>query len=195
MKCFYHPQLDAVGTCARCRKTACRQCIEDVGGALLCAGCLSLHQQDAQAEQQAVALDREAAIQRAKNRIRWSWIVGGIGLVFGIFPGVLQGTEAVNKNDLGALAVVVLPLILIFFVVLSGYLFWSMFWAVPVVWGWTKKFVGSFGLPAIEASWPIWIILLSCCISLPLSIAIYYGVFGGGIYQYFKYRAIAAGRI
>jgi hypothetical protein len=91
--------------------------------------------------------------------------------------------------------VIVLPLILVFFNVLTGYLFWSMFWGAPVVWGWTKKFVARFGVPSFSSSWPVWIILFSCCISVPLSIAIYYSVFGGGFYQYFKCRGVAAGRI
>jgi len=30
MKCYYHPEKDAVSTC-RCGKTACRDCIDDVG--------------------------------------------------------------------------------------------------------------------------------------------------------------------
>ena len=97
MKCFYHPEVDAVGTCAQCSKTACRQCIEDVGGALLCTGCMSLHQQQAQYEQHVASVDRETMIQRAKNRIRLSWVVGGVGIVFGIFPGIIQATEA-TKN-------------------------------------------------------------------------------------------------
>src|SRR5438270_9333441 len=108
MKCFYHPDVDAVGTCAQCSKTACRQCIEDVGGALLCAGCLSLHQQQAQYEEHVATVDRETTIQRAKTRILWSWIVGGIGIVFGIFPGLTAATDASQKNDLGPAAVILL---------------------------------------------------------------------------------------
>jgi hypothetical protein len=195
MKCFYHPVIDAVGTCAQCHKAACRQCIDDLGAALLCVGCLSLIQKQEQQKEQAITRDRIEIIQRAIKRIRWSWIVGGIGLVFGIFPGIAQGMDVINRNDYGALSVIVLPLILVFFIVLTGYLFWSMFWGAPVVWGWTKKFVARFGVPSFSSSWPVWIILFSCCISVPLSIAIYYSVFGGGFYQYFKCRGVAAGRI
>jgi len=72
MKCFYHPVLDAVGTCAQCHKTACRQCIEDIGGILLCSGCLSIRQQEAELEEQAIGYDRQVVIQRAQNRMRWS---------------------------------------------------------------------------------------------------------------------------
>jgi len=98
-----------------------------------------------------------------------------------------------KKSDLGALSFAALPVIVVFFIVLTGYLFWSMFWGTPVVWGWTKAFVNNFSLPSFDASLPVMILLLSCCLSLPLSVAIYYSVFGGGFYQYFKYRKIAAG--
>ena len=195
MKCFYHPVLDAVGTCAQCHKTACHQCIADIGGILLCMGCLSIRQRQAEVEEQALGLDRQSIMHRAQSRILWSWIVGGIGLVFGIFPGLVQASEATKTNDLGALSVIVLPLIVVIFIILSGYTFWSMFWGTPVVWGWIKRFVNSFGLPSISASFPVWVIILSCCISVPLTVAVYYSVFGGGIYQYFKYRKIAAGHI
>ncbi len=74
MKCFYHPQLDAVGTCAQCHKMACRHCIEDIGGSLLCMSCLSIRQHQAELEEQSI---EQVAIQRTRNRIRWgSWIVG-----------------------------------------------------------------------------------------------------------------------
>jgi len=193
MKCFYHPVLDPVGTCAQCNKAACRQCIEDIGGILLCMSCLSLRQQEAELEEQAIEHDRQVVIQRAQRRIRWSWIVGGIGLVFGIIPGLMQASEAVKRKDLGALLVIALPVIVVFFIVLSGYMFWSMFWGTPVVWGWTRRFVNNFNMPSFDASLPVLILLLSCFLSLPLSIAIYYSIFGGGIYQYFKCRSIAAG--
>lgn len=192
MKCFYHPQLDGVGQCSQCTKAACRQCIEDIGGSLLCTGCLSLRRRQVEFEEQANGFDRESVVQRARNRIRWSWIVGAVGLVFGIFPGIAQASEAVKTNDLGALSVIALPFIVLFFVILTGYLFWSMFWGAPIVWRWTKKFALNFGLPSFRSGLVVWIVLLSCFISLPLTIAIYYSVLGGGIYQYFKCRRFAS---
>jgi hypothetical protein len=183
-----------VGTCAQCQKTACRDCIEDLGGALLCAGCISIHQQQAQAEEEAAEVDRQAMMRWAKTRVQWSWVVASGGILFGFFPGIMQASDVYNRNNLGAFAVVALPAIVIFFAILSGYIFWCLYWSIPIVWGWTKQFVSVIGIPD-AASLPAFVIILSCCISLPLSVAIYYGVFGGGIYQYFKYRRIAAGRI
>jgi hypothetical protein len=193
MKCFYHLQADAVGICAQCTRAACRQCIEDIGGLLLCVGCLSLRQHQAELEEQATELNRQGLIQRARKRICWSWIIGGLGLVIGIFTGIAQASEEMRTHDLGDSWIIAIPLIVVLHIVLGGYLFWSMFWGTPVVWGWTKSFVKNFEMPTLNVNWVIWLVLLSCCISLPFSVAVYYSVFGGGIYQFFKCRRIARG--
>ena len=36
MKCFYHSESDAVGTCKSCCKGLCASCAVDVGGGLAC---------------------------------------------------------------------------------------------------------------------------------------------------------------
>lgn len=38
MKCYYHRELDAIGTCKHCYKGLCPGCAVDVGGGLACAG-------------------------------------------------------------------------------------------------------------------------------------------------------------
>lgn len=192
MKCFHHPVQDAVGTCTQCGRATCHQCIQDIGGPLHCVGCLSLTEPYAEFEEQPANFDT-FDMQRARNRIRWSWIVGALGLVVGIFPGLAQASEAMRVNDLGAFAVIALPVIVVFFIILTGYMFWSMFWGAPVVWRWTRSFVDRFGLPSFGTSLPVWLFVFSCLLAIPLSVALYYSVLGGGIYQYFRCRRIAAG--
>ncbi len=36
MKCFYHPQAEAIGTCKNCHKGVCQQCAVDVGNGIAC---------------------------------------------------------------------------------------------------------------------------------------------------------------
>ncbi|MBT9547845.1 MAG: hypothetical protein IV090_20825 [Candidatus Sericytochromatia bacterium] len=36
MKCFYHPEKDALGTCKNCCKGICGECIIDVGNGIAC---------------------------------------------------------------------------------------------------------------------------------------------------------------
>jgi hypothetical protein len=38
MKCFYHPQTDAVATCKNCNKGLCLECASDVGNGVACKG-------------------------------------------------------------------------------------------------------------------------------------------------------------
>jgi len=39
MKCYVHPDVDAVGTCTNCGKTVCSNCAMEVGGKLVCKNC------------------------------------------------------------------------------------------------------------------------------------------------------------
>jgi len=41
MKCYYHPEVDAVATCTDCGKAVCQTCAVDVSGKLLCQQCLA----------------------------------------------------------------------------------------------------------------------------------------------------------
>ena len=41
MKCYKHPDVDAVATCARCGKAACAGCAVDVAGRIHCQECLA----------------------------------------------------------------------------------------------------------------------------------------------------------
>jgi hypothetical protein len=38
MKCFYHPNVDAVGVCKSCGRALCRDCITEVGLSCSCKG-------------------------------------------------------------------------------------------------------------------------------------------------------------
>jgi len=41
MKCYYHPEVEAVATCAECGKAVCQDCSVSVGGKLHCRECLA----------------------------------------------------------------------------------------------------------------------------------------------------------
>lgn len=36
MKCFYHPQIEAIARCKSCRKGLCKDCAIDVGNGIAC---------------------------------------------------------------------------------------------------------------------------------------------------------------
>jgi TM2 domain-containing membrane protein YozV len=41
MKCYVHPEVDAVGTCVSCHKAICSDCVVEVSGKLFCRECLA----------------------------------------------------------------------------------------------------------------------------------------------------------
>lgn len=38
MRCFYHPQVEAVGICRNCQKGLCAECVTDLGNGIACKG-------------------------------------------------------------------------------------------------------------------------------------------------------------
>ncbi|BAI61434.1 conserved hypothetical protein [Methanocella paludicola SANAE] len=40
MKCYVHPDIDAVGTCTNCGKTVCSGCALEMNGKLICKSCI-----------------------------------------------------------------------------------------------------------------------------------------------------------
>jgi hypothetical protein len=38
MKCFYHPEIDAIGLCKNCSRAFCMICAAEVSGILYCRG-------------------------------------------------------------------------------------------------------------------------------------------------------------
>lgn len=190
MRCFYHPEVDAVGSCRQCGKTACHECISDVGGAMLCRSCIELHQQYVAIDAQQAEAVRQAEVNSAKNRILWSWIVAGLGALFGIAAAIASVANAANQ-DPGApplpVALILSPVAIIF----AAYLFWSHYWGIPVVWHWWKSLTSNAGC-FILANPILLIFLIACFFYIPLVIAGQYGFFGGAIYQYLKYRKIAS---
>lgn len=42
MKCYYHPQIEAVATCASCGKAICKACTVEVAGRTVCQHCLAM---------------------------------------------------------------------------------------------------------------------------------------------------------
>jgi hypothetical protein len=168
MKCFYHPDKDAVGICSQCGKGCCRACVEDVGGALLCKDCRTLSQTE-------VTKKLESEKIRAKRVISRSWIVAAIlSLIF--IPTIFINQKNIWV-DLAA-------------IILIPYDMWGIYWGWGVVWPAWKKLFSGVGCFTV---WWAWIIIIVLFFYIPLALAQLYGTFGGGVYQYLKYRKIAQG--
>lgn len=171
MKCYYHPEKDAVGTCSQCGKAACRDCIDDVGGALLCKDCMAM-------ARQTVVAEEEAAGKKARRSIIWSWVVT-VTVSFFLIPLIFEQADipAIGKMGLSLFAV---------------YAIWSTYWGWKVVWPWWRELLGKIGCFLI-ANPMTWIIVIALFFYIPFIGAYMYGCLGGGIYQYLKYRRLAKG--
>jgi len=69
----------------------------------------------------------------------------------------------------------------------SGYVFWSLYWGIPAVWSWGRKLINNVGCFVVANPFA-WLIIVVFLFWVPLMLGVYYGVLGGAIYQYFKYR-------
>lgn len=175
MKCFYHTELDAVATCSQCGKASCRSCIEDIGGAMLCKGCLELHAENYAQQQTEIAEDRQAIMNRAKTRVWVAWGIAALGALI-----ALASHDPRNNTP------VVLELLV------GAYGFWGSYWSIPRIWSWLKGLTQKMGFGVIT-SVTNWLIILVFFCSCFLYVAILYGIFGGGIYEFHKMNQIAKG--
>jgi hypothetical protein len=115
LKCFTHPQADAVAQCSQCHKGICTTCAHDVEGATLCSSCLQS------------GLREEIA--RARRSIVGAWV----------FTGVVTAIATIGAfgsiSQLGAAAILYIPL--------AFAASWCLFWGWSPVWnGFRRAFAG-----------------------------------------------------
>lgn len=191
MKCYQHSETDAVGVCTQCGKAGCRDCLEDVGGSLLCKACMALRLREAAKRDviqgQSIGMLEQPEIEAAKVRIRWSWIVTAIFtiIIFPVYLGMM-----ITAPDLNV-PVVVKLLRSTLASLLFGYIVWSAYWGIPTIWKWLLEVAkGIRGQVSIDhfTMFALYIFFFW----FPIIIGIPYGILGGGVYQYLKQRKLAA---
>ncbi|HEV2618649.1 MAG TPA: hypothetical protein VGU23_01775 [Acidobacteriaceae bacterium] len=182
-----------MGICQECGKSACRECIDDIFGSMICKGCIERRQTLWNQQQQEEEVERQAEAvfiqKKARKRVRCSYLVGFLGLSFFAVIAMMESSQDVRP-----------PMPGIFMVPFGGYVCWSIYWGFIWIWpkwrGWVNRFrqaLSGWILFARPFTWLILIMFyLTFYLSIPLSLAIYYGVFGGGIYQFRKHRRLAA---
>jgi hypothetical protein len=128
MKCFSHPDKDAVGLCARCGKTVCTTCAKEFDEGVICGNCADALYQEAK---EAEATERDQVVRHARRTILWSWVVTG---VLGLFMIIL--TWSTHDSDLLGQKILM--------TLLFPYVVWSGFWGFVFIlerwykpsWGW-----------------------------------------------------------
>jgi len=90
MRCFHHPELDAVGTCKVCNKGLCEACAADLGHSLACKG-----EHEALAESVHNLVLRNMQVQGVARKVSYAapMLYAFMGLLFLVF-GLRDGLQA-----------------------------------------------------------------------------------------------------
>jgi hypothetical protein len=194
MKCFYHPAQDAVGICPQCSKAACSDCLKQLGGGILCKGCIAQRLRAINAENKAALQQRESAIHRAHRRLRYSKVVFRIAFIFGALVAlamVYQGLVSKDPMAPGLFTLIVGGILGSFLV---GYYAWSFFWGVPAIWNGVRGMFRKVGFFIVMN--PVnWLILLLVVFAVLAFAGELYCILGGGWSQYRKNLRIARGEV
>ncbi len=115
MKCFNHPQADAVAQCSQCHKGICSGCAHDAEGATFCTSCFET--------------GLRAEIAHAKTSSTAVWVFTGVITVF----AAIAAFGSISQSGAGA----------ILFIPLAFVGSWCLFWGWSPVWnGFRHAFAG-----------------------------------------------------
>lgn len=117
MKCFTHPQADAVAQCSQCQKGICTACAHNAGGATLCSSCF------------------ETGLREEIARAHRSTV--GVWIFTGIITALAVITAFGSISQSGAGAILYIPL------AFAGS--WCLFWGWSPVWNGFRRTFGGWG--------------------------------------------------
>jgi len=168
--------------------------LKEVGGGILCKGCIAQRLKTAEAEKQQVLEDRETTIIRAKRRIQISKIVFAIFFAIGVLETVVFSYISItSKNPNGPVFLIVLIGGLLG-AVWIGYVAWSFYWGFPAIWNGLRRKLSRIGCFLILN--PItWLILLVIFVMVIACFGEFYCIFGGGWSQYRKNLRLAQSEV
>src|SRR5260370_504292 len=143
IKCFYHPEQDAVGMCTQCGKAACHNCMKEVEGGMLCKGCIAHQLQAIQDESKAAEEERQATIGRAQRRLKISKIVFVVSAIAPLFSGAYMLSLPKDPQAPGMFGIIAGVLLAS---AIMGYTVWSCFWGFPAIWRGLRRMFAKMGL-------------------------------------------------
>lgn len=143
--------------------------------------------QEMHAHEQVRAMTEDAGV-RAQGALRWSVVFLVVGGVVGLLAGVAVLTNGIQHADQGgAIGGGILGLILLG--PAGAYASWATYWGWLWTWRWWRRVTSGLGC---FGSFTFILIMIVLFFYIPFAIAFYYGVLGGGIYQYLKAKRVLA---
>jgi hypothetical protein len=85
MKCYYHPQVDAVAICKHCHKGLCPECAVDVGGGVACKTSSDNCQAEVKFAVQSYAANKRRYFGLRRYYSQWAFMVSIPGVVFTLY--------------------------------------------------------------------------------------------------------------
>lgn len=138
-------------------------------------------------------INTTVAKAKAKSRLRWSWIFLCPGCALGLaitISAVLDPSPSASGTSNGLSHTEIVRNLLLIATPLMAYMSWGLYWGYVAFWPairqnsisqrWGKKLLNPF----------MWGAFLFIHLMLVPTLALYYGCFGGGIYQYLRHRRI-----
>lgn len=191
MKCFYHPERDAVGLCSQCGKAACQDCMKEVESGILCKGCIARRVKAVEAESRVVAEDRRVTAEKARKRLRTSKVVFGVFFFFGMIIVAVSVVQTLMSGGSRLPSLVPLAIGGLLGAVLVGYYAWSFYWGVPAVWQFVRRMFKGMGCFLVLN--PVtWLIVGLFFFMTLVFVGEFYCIFGGGWSQYRKHVKLAS---
>jgi len=88
MKCFNHPDADAIGICKNCNKGLCKDCFTEVENGIACtASCID----EVKQINSIINRGRQSYKVTSGAHMRNAYMLGGIGIAFIIFGLTIKG--------------------------------------------------------------------------------------------------------
>lgn len=84
MKCFYHPEADAIAICKNCNRGLCTACATDLGNGLACKGRCEAEVQSLLEVQQRAKTGYQKAAGAAGRMALWMALMGVMFLAVGL---------------------------------------------------------------------------------------------------------------
>jgi len=101
MKCYYHPEQEAVGICKSCNKGICRECATDVTNGLACKG---ICEDEVKALNEITALSKKAFQKTGTAYSRGALIFLFLGVFLATF-GIIEPRLRVFMISIGAIMI------------------------------------------------------------------------------------------
>ena len=133
--------------------------------------------------------------KRAHRDLTWSRIFLYFGAVICAFPGLIALIGSIaSLGQVGGGAIGTLALALLVTVAggaAGAYVYWGFYWGWVAIWRWLRRLMGG-SAPGSSLNGLAFLIFVIVFVWLLATIASWYGILGGGIYQYRKAKQIVA---